>query len=854
MFSLNIRSAARAVCPAAILAVFNPSHPAFPAPMLPTQREPTGYIRWRDQQVSVRVLHMGARRAYRFLKNTDGRDTDRLVFESKGAPYLRSGNELFDGLYAMAIADAELDRVSQISDVAFDHGRPIDCVCFETGEKWPYVWTRDISYSIDLGLASIDPKRALNSLLFKTSGIRAELLSERLKPVTVVAQDTGSGGSWPVSSDRVVWIVAASDVLEYLPSLDRPAVAAKLYGIARDTLEQDRRIVFDAYAGLYRGETSFLDWREQNYPVWTRNDVVSIASGYAFSTNVLYVIALRRTAQLAKSSGDQSRAARYLEWAEDLQRAINARFWQAQAGLYASYLSAEPNSVPSNSFDLLGLSLAIIHGIADDKQAHSILQHYPIGAAGPPVLWPQQPGVAIYHNRAIWPFVTAYALRAAKTAGDAELAEEFAASLMRGSALSLSNMENFELLSQQVRFEDGLLSGPVINSARQLWSVAGYLNMVQDTFWGLEIRAGELSVNPWLPSHLAHALFGARRSLSLHDLRVHGALLNVVLELPRQWPSSGWLEPQSVSLNGRPLHGLSLRLLWLRPGLNDLRVRLRPGTGSRHTVARISADDSGTLTAMQRRAMFAPPPPPKPAAKQEGSNVILTWQTIEAGASVQIYRNGRQLAASAAGERFVDRARSDRDMACYVLTQSFDDTELASLPSRETCVSDPNSSAIFTPGNDGLAPNDGAAYRVMDGVARFVDWGQPSQALRSTFAPPVPGWYRFELRYSNAHGPINTGITAAVKNVTARCGSQAEQLGSVVMPHLGEASSWGFSTGFFFEAGSKDACELSVGDGFNMSYLSHFARYTGGQGGMSGALNRADIAAAQVDLIRSEPP
>src|ERR1700730_9202598 len=126
MFVLNIRSVALAVCSAAILAAFNPSHRAFPAPMVLTQRAPTADIRWRDQQVSVRAVHLGGRRAYRFLRNTDGRNTDRVVFESKGAPYLRSGNGLFDGLYAMAIADAELDRVSLISDAAFNDGRPID--------------------------------------------------------------------------------------------------------------------------------------------------------------------------------------------------------------------------------------------------------------------------------------------------------------------------------------------------------------------------------------------------------------------------------------------------------------------------------------------------------------------------------------------------------------------------------------------------------------------------------------------------------------------------------------------------------------------------------------------------------
>jgi len=120
--------------------------------------------------------------------------------------------------------------------------------------------------------------------------------------------------------------------------------------------------------------------------------------------------------------------------------------------------------------------------------------------------------------------------------------------------------------------------------------------------------------------------------------------------------------------------------------------------------------------------------------------------------------------------------------------------------------------------------------------------------------PRAPGWYRFRLKYANANGPINTGITAAVKTVAVRCGSEAEQLGSVAMPHLSEASAWGFSTGFFFKASSDDECELRIADGFNMSYLAHFARYTGGRGGASGALNRADVAAARIDLIRRALP
>ena len=35
-------------------------------------------------------------------------------------------------------------------------------------------------------------------------------------------------------------------------------------------MQQERMAVFDSRYGLYRGETSFLDWREQSYPTATK--------------------------------------------------------------------------------------------------------------------------------------------------------------------------------------------------------------------------------------------------------------------------------------------------------------------------------------------------------------------------------------------------------------------------------------------------------------------------------------------------------------------------------------------------------------------------------------------------------
>ena len=70
---------------------------------------------------------------------------------------------------------------------------------FMAGEKWGGVWTRDISYSIVLSLAMLHPEASKTSLMAKVKNDR-------------IIQDTGTGGSWPVSTDRMTWALAAWEV------------------------------------------------------------------------------------------------------------------------------------------------------------------------------------------------------------------------------------------------------------------------------------------------------------------------------------------------------------------------------------------------------------------------------------------------------------------------------------------------------------------------------------------------------------------------------------------------------------------------------------------------------------------
>src|SRR6516225_2583466 len=108
-----------------------------------------------------------------------------------------TASALVDALFALAQAEAAEARTTQLSDGAYNHGKPIPCDCFVTGVKWPFVWTRDSAYSIDLALGWLDPARARRTLEFKLSDVRVKSAPQGL----YVVQDTGSGGSWPISTD-----------------------------------------------------------------------------------------------------------------------------------------------------------------------------------------------------------------------------------------------------------------------------------------------------------------------------------------------------------------------------------------------------------------------------------------------------------------------------------------------------------------------------------------------------------------------------------------------------------------------------------------------------------------------------
>ncbi|WP_374582955.1 alpha/beta hydrolase-fold protein [Pseudoduganella sp.] len=789
------RATAAATAVAAIAAAFALAWPAAPAFASSSVELPFGNYRARfatpDAQAPLRSYTHATTMPLR-----DNAPQSIIYAEQANLPRVRSGNLAFDALFALAVTEMKQDSVQAIRDGSYNGGQPIACECFETGEKWHYVWTRDLSYAAHLGLAMLDPQRTRNSLLFKLSGYRSgkPALAAGSSDGLQIVQDTGSGGSWPVSTDRVSWAFGAEQTLKSLPAAERSQFAATALQALRNTIENDRIAAFDQESGLYNGEQSFLDWREQSYASWIPHDLSSMASAKSLSTNVAHYKALTLAAELAQEAGDSGTALRYTRWAAALKIAINDRLWLKDAGMYSSLSAGHFDGAPLHKFDWLGQALAIITGVADAGQAQSILARYPHGPLGAPVIWPQQPGVPVYHNRALWPFVTAYGLRAATQHSNVAVADAAYASLLQGAALNLSNMENLE-------WRSGDPSAPAINSRRQLWSVGGFLGMVVQQVFGIGVDAERLHVTPFITSRLRREWFAGSDVVELSGLTLHGKRLHLRIKLPPAVALEGHYVPTGGKLNGKDARS---PVAWSELADDNLiEVEMGPLVPGRQAITFAGSEDAST----------APPEPIvqlSPAGAAPALRIAPAPGTRDA-ARYSIYRDGRLAAHGLAAGEWSDSAAAPGAAHCYAVEAAYPASGARSHHSQPLCTSATQAAGM-------QAASDG----------------------RITVAKE--GRYHLQLRYNNHAHQINLGITNAVQAVRLRDrhGALAAQ-GIVQMPHNAAADGPAWSTPLTAQL-KPGNYQLELQPFYNMSDLQSNASYADA----GGARNQAEVLGSRL--------
>ncbi|MCB0564659.1 MAG: hypothetical protein KDD01_09825 [Phaeodactylibacter sp.] len=639
----------------------------------------------------------------------------KLTADLSNRPQYQSDQPIVDALFNLSLEEALLNIEPDST--------------LRTGAKWAGVWTRDISYSIFLAFAYHEPAVAKISLMKKVKRDR-------------IIQDTGSGGAWPVSSDRTTWALAAWEI--YKTTGDRDWLQ-QAYTIIKNTLEDDYKVLKSTQTGMYRGESSFLDWREQTYPKWMSNMDIYVSEN--LGTNVVHYQAHIILAEMAKILGEPSEV--YTARAEEIKKGINDYLWMADKGYYGQYLYGRQYLNLSPRFEALGEALAILLGVADGDKAQSIIARSPVTDFGVTCIYPQIPGIPPYHNDGIWPFVQSYWNLAAARAGNEKVLNHGLAAIYRAGGLFLTNYENFVAGT-------GDFLGTEINSHRMLWSMAGNLAMVHRVFMGMSFEVDGLRFSPAIPSSYP----GTKK---LSNFRYRGAKLNITVE-------GFGNQIESAMLDGEPMEEAFLPADISGEHLIVIKMNNKPFDGAAiHLVA-----NHYSL--------------PAPQLKQEGA--ALLWEPIPGAVEYRVYKDGELLEKTTATELEV----SKEEVAEYKVS-AMDDTGYESFTSEPLRAAPETVVKIVE-----IEQFTGASqlpYTNYSGTGFVEVSNEKNRSIEVLIDAEEAGEYLIDFRYSNGSGPWNTDNKCAIRDLY----SNGERVGSLVFPQRGtdEWSDWGYSNAYVVE-------------------------------------------------------
>jgi len=626
-------------------------------------------------------------------------------------PQYQSSNVLANALYNMSVEE-------MIKAVEPDS-------TFRTGKEWAGVWTRDISYSIILSMAYLQPRVAMNSLLKKVNKKKR------------IIQDTGTGGAYPASTDRMIWAVAAWEV--YKATGDKDWLQL-VYEIIKNSISDDMHNAYDETTGMVRGESSFLDWREQTYPKWMQP--ADIFESECLGTNAVHYQANIVLSEMAKLLHNDKVASAHAAIAEKIKNGINKFLWLPEKGYYGQFLYGRNYKIVSPRSEALGEALCILFGIADEKRAKQILASVPVTEFGISCIYPQIPNIPPYHNNAVWPFVQSYwALAAAKTGSATSLFESIN-DIRRPAALFLTNKENFVA-------DNGDFAGTQINSSNMLWSLSGNIAMVHKIIFGVSFHPDGLSFHPFVPN----AYSGKH---TLNNFKYREAVLNIVVEGSGNEINQFLLDGK---VNTRAFIPAEIT------GMHAIKIvmhnKLRPT--SIHKL-------KNYVTAVA------------PAVRYEGNT--LTWDKSLGDAGYIILKNGQQFIKTTS-----NTFKAPAIAYAEFQVMAVDKNGVKSFASEPIVVADKKWITVYEAEKSNPSSDFSSKGFTGDGFT------ETSKTVNSTVTIPVEiekdGVYAIDFRYANGNGPTNTENKCAIRSLQV----DNNEAGTIILPQRGvkEWSNWGYT-------------------------------------------------------------
>lgn len=604
---------------------------------------------------------------------------------------------------------------------------------WQANANQPTAKTHNLGYSSLLSLALIDPQAAQNSLMKRVSQGR-------------IIQDDGTGGSWPVTTDRAVWVLGAWEV--YLATGDKDWLKQS-YEVVRHSLSQDEAMIYDHTTGLVYGEASLPYCRKEVYPAWMQP--ADIAQSECLSNNALFFRANEIASRMAQLCGDGGVASHFKQVADAIKEGINNYLWIESAGYYGQYLYGRVNKTVSTRSETLGEALCIIFGIADAQRAQRIVNSIPSSPYGMTCFNPQIPDIYTLHNNAIWPHTQAYWLWASALTRCPQAVTHGLASVYRTTALMATNMENTDATTGTCN--------TAYNSGSALLSVAANLSIPLRVFAGINMNEEGITLQPLVPK-------GWMSKKQLTNLKYRKAILDITIQGYGDRVSAFYIDGKklkepfvSSSMNGRH----SVRIV-----MNDQFSRY-----DEHTVEPVNYS------------------PHTPIAWLDGAT-RMSWQQVQGVKEYKILRNGSSIAIQ-------PESNIEGNYYDIPVEEGFAEYQVIAVDSLgvESFASEP----LVRFGISNVRHYDMTAFAEPTTLKSCQGYsGNGAIEITSTsntridlrINVPADGTYLIDFRYSNGTGSPTSGNSCASRMLWYN----GRRVGNVVFPQRGKDlwSNWGYST------------------------------------------------------------
>ena len=408
-------------------------------------------------------------------------------------PILRTNTAEISNAFNIAYSDL-ISSITTFKDGLLSEEKPV----IMAGLGYVTPWTRD---------------SAINT--WNGAGL---LLSDIAKDtlMSVLTTDNGKirigGQYW----DAIIWAIGAW--WEYLFTGDKEFLAVSLDAV-KNSLKYFEETEFDSELNLFRGPACYGDGVSA-YPdtyacglsgiLYFTEDFPDLAYPkgegipmHALSTNCLYYYAYKLADIMAAESGFEPIPG-YAEKAEKMKVAINKHFYLPEKSTFRYIVDNFGNCDYQEG---MGLSFAILFGLADKKQTEDIFNNIYTSPQGIPCVWPTFPRYRTSdnagfgrHSGTVWPHVEAFFADAACKNGREDLFEKELGVMAARAVRDGHFAEIYHPLSGQIyggrqeQYNIGIFEWK--SELKQTWSATGYIRMVLMDLIGMNFAPDGITFSP----------------------------------------------------------------------------------------------------------------------------------------------------------------------------------------------------------------------------------------------------------------------------------------------------------------------------------------------------------------------